>query len=148
MIQFQNVLFRTPVWCPNRDGVLIKTVSWSDDCSWLPDQSSQLARFSTYKTKLKNKQYHFKAPQVESHDVWESVAVIHFTMDIIKNHVKPIISHSRFARQCYYKRWGHLRPQLSFNSFYLSQQWNFYIPKIRKKKVSIPLGFHDISSGN
>ena len=66
-------------------------------------QSSQLARFSTYKTKLKNK---------------------------------------------YYKRWGHLRPQLIFNSFYLSQQWNFYIPKIRKKKVSIPLGFHDISLGN
>ena len=32
-------------------------------------QSSQLAQFSTYNTKLQNKQYHFKAPQVESHDV-------------------------------------------------------------------------------
>ena len=35
-------------------------------------QSSQLARFSTYKTtqnETTKQQYHFKAPQVESHDV-------------------------------------------------------------------------------
>ena len=37
-------------------------------------QSSQLARFFAYKTELQNKQYHFKDPQVEIHDVWESVA--------------------------------------------------------------------------
>ena len=34
-----------------------------------PWQSSQLARFFTYKTKLQNIQYHFQAPQVESRDV-------------------------------------------------------------------------------
>ena len=51
-------------------------------------QSSQLAQFFTYKTELQNKQYHFKPPQVESYDVWESVAVIHFTIVMIKNHVK------------------------------------------------------------
>ena len=32
-------------------------------------QSSQLARFFKYKTELQNKQYNFKTPQVESHDV-------------------------------------------------------------------------------
>ena len=48
-------------------------------------QSSQPARFSTYKTKLKNKQYHFKAPQVESHGVWESIAVIHYAIVIKKS---------------------------------------------------------------
>ena len=41
-------------------------LQFSDISKW---QSSQLARFSTYKTKLQNKQYHFKAPQIESHDV-------------------------------------------------------------------------------
>ena len=34
-------------------------------------QSSQLAQFFTYKTELQNKQYHFKAPQVESYDIFE-----------------------------------------------------------------------------
>ena len=41
--------------------------------SELERQSSQLAQFFTYKMELQDKQYHFKAPQVESHDVWESV---------------------------------------------------------------------------
>ena len=31
-------------------------------------QFSQLAQFFTYKTELQNKNYYFKAPQVESHD--------------------------------------------------------------------------------
>ena len=44
-----------------------------------PMQSSQLAQFSTYKTKLQNKQYNFTAPQVESHDVEK---VIHFTIHV------------------------------------------------------------------
>ena len=54
-------------------------------------QSSQQARFFTYKTELKKKQYHFKAPQVEIHDVRESIAVIHFTIVMIKNRIKFII---------------------------------------------------------
>ena len=33
------------------------------------NQSSQLAQFFTYKMELQNKQCHFKAPQVKSHDV-------------------------------------------------------------------------------
>ena len=32
-------------------------------------QLSQLTKFSAYKMKLQNKQYHFKAPLVESHDI-------------------------------------------------------------------------------
>ena len=45
-------------------------------------ESTFIAWFSTYKTKrnYKNKQYHFKAPQVESHKVWKCVAVIQFTI--------------------------------------------------------------------
>ena len=49
------------------------------------NQLSQLARFSTCKTKLQNKQYHFKALQVESHDT--------ISQCMIKNHIQFIISY-------------------------------------------------------
>ena len=103
---------------------------------------SQLARISTFKAKLKNKQYHFKAPGVERHDVCEIVAVIHFIKVIIKNNVNyftltslikgSLKVHASLASATI-KDLVHL--QLIFDLFSFSQHWNFCIPKVIEKKL-------------
>ena len=75
--------------------------------------------------------------------------MIHFTIVMIKNHVKfishthvsnkRVIKSSCFASQCYYKRWGLVRPQLVFNSFSFSQHWNFCIPEVGNKEGYNPM---------
>ena len=55
-----------------RENLRVRESSFFKGCAKIKGtkvQSSQSARFSTYKTKLQNKQNNFKAPQVESHDV-------------------------------------------------------------------------------
>ena len=123
-------------------------------------QSSQLARFSTYKTKLQNNQYHFKAPQVESHDVW-SVAVIHFTKLknlLVHTHVhllwaaimlrlQQLKFHTSLVDATITDGISHVRNYSSFCSFFLFL-WSlisleFLYSQINKEN-SIPLEFHSI----
>ena len=125
-------------------------------------QSSQLARFSTYKTNYKTNNIISKLHRLRAFTferkrcsdlfckTWLKNSLFHTHVSSKSNHIVAFreIKIPGFAHQCYYNRWSLVRPQLICYLFSFYQIRIFIFPNNKKKLYYSSSILHILTSSN